>query len=91
MKFVDGISWLLKVLVNGTPDKFYEAGAESLRSEALLMRLLRRGTTIPVEEMFSFSTDCDNELGWPFILMEFIEGRSLEDIWFDRVSSREVV
>ena len=55
------------------------------------MRLLRRGTTIPVEEMFSFSTDCDNELDWPFILMEFIKGRSLEDIWFDKVSSKEVV
>lgn len=65
--------------------------ARSLRSEALTMRYLRKITTIPIPEVFSFSESCDNELNCPFILMKYIDGKPLYDIWFDKTQPNDVV
>jgi hypothetical protein len=55
------------------------------------MRMLRRETTIPIPEVFSYDNTCKNKLKVPFILMEFIDGRPLDDVWHDRESPKEVV
>ena len=52
------------------------------------MRLIRRETTIPVPEVFAFDASLENELGCPFILMEFIHGKSLAEVWFDQEISQ---
>lgn len=89
--FEDGVSWLLKIPAAGTPDRFSDAHAEALRSEACTMRLLRRETTIPVPEVFAFSDSCSNELGHPFILMQFIEGKPLYEFWEDKKTSKDTM
>ncbi|CAG8098334.1 unnamed protein product [Penicillium olsonii] len=89
--FEDGLRWLLKVPATGTPDQFSDADAESLRSEALTMRLLRKETTIPLPEVFAFENSCENQLNCPFILISFIEGKKLSDVWFDKTSPKDVV
>lgn len=89
--FEDGVRWLLKVPANGTQDQFSDADAESLRSEALTMRLLRKETTIPLPEVFAFENSCENQLNCPFILISFIEGKRLSDVWFDKISPKDVV
>ncbi|KAJ6118151.1 Aminoglycoside phosphotransferase [Penicillium samsonianum] len=91
VKLADGVSWILKVPAIGTPDQFDEDDAEALRSEALTMIMLRRETTITIPEVFSYNNTCKNKLKVPFILMEFIDGRHLEDVWHDRESPKEVV
>ncbi|KAJ9483752.1 hypothetical protein VN97_g9642 [Penicillium thymicola] len=91
VKFADGVKWMLKVPAIGTPDQFDENDAEALRSEALTMMMLRRETTIPIPEVFSYDNTCKNKLKVPFILMEFIEGRPLRDVWHDKESPKEVV
>lgn len=82
---------MLKVPAIGTPDQFDKNNAEALRSEALTMIMLRRETTIPVPEVFSYDNTCKNKLKVPYILMEFIDGRPLMDAWHDRESPKEVV
>ncbi|CAI7566213.1 unnamed protein product [Penicillium bialowiezense] len=89
--FEDGVRWLLKVPACGTQGQFSDADAESLRSEALTMRLLRRETTIPLPEVFAFESSCKNELNCPFILMSYVEGRKLSDVWFDKESPKDIV
>jgi hypothetical protein len=91
VKFADGVSWMLKVPAIGTPDQFDEDDAEALRSEALTMMMLRRETTIPIPEVFSYNNTCKNKLKVPFILMEFIDARPLDEVWHDRESPKEVV
>ncbi|OQE20218.1 hypothetical protein PENFLA_c017G09570 [Penicillium flavigenum] len=91
VKFADGVSWMLKVPAIGTPDQFDEDDAEALRSEALTMMMLRRETTIPIPEVFSYNNTCKNKLKVPFILMEFIDARPLYEVWHDRESPKEVV
>ncbi|KAI2720996.1 hypothetical protein CBS147332_4236 [Penicillium roqueforti] len=91
VKFADGVSWILKVPAIGTPDQFDKDDAETLRSEALTMIMLRRETTIPIPEVISYNITCTNKLKVPFILMEFIDARPLDEVWHDRESPKEVV
>lgn len=89
--FEDQVQWLLKVPANGYQGAFDEMSARALRSEALTMRLVKSKTTIPVPEVYEFSDSCDNPLGCPFILMEYIDGRWLFDAWFERDIPPEIL
>ncbi|MCJ1463850.1 hypothetical protein MMC07_002459 [Pseudocyphellaria aurata] len=87
LEFTDGLRWIIKIPVNGFPGRFDEMSARAMKSEALTMQLLKRETTIPVPEVYSFEASTDNELNCPFILMDFIQGISLADSWFKTPSS----
>ena len=89
--FRDRTRWLLKVPADGTRDKFGQSNASALHSEALTMLLLKRETSIPLPEVFAFSDTCDNELNCPFILIEYVEGKPLYDVWFDKDSPKDIV
>ncbi|RAO70470.1 uncharacterized protein BHQ10_006482 [Talaromyces amestolkiae] len=91
IEFLDKVRWLLKVPINGTRDKFCDLDARSIRSEASTMRYLRKITTIPIPDVITFSSSCDNELNCPFILMSYIDGKPLYDIWFDRTQPNDVI
>lgn len=87
LEFTDGLRWIIKVPVTGYRGRFDEISARALRSEALTMRFLKRETTIPIPEIYSFDASIDNELNCPYILMEFIHGVSLCESWFKPCSS----
>ncbi|QKX60286.1 uncharacterized protein TRUGW13939_07429 [Talaromyces rugulosus] len=82
VNFWNGTRWLLKVPRKGTQDQFTADDARDLRSEVLTMQLLRRETTIPVPEVFAFSTNFNNKLGFPFILMTYLPGAAVSKIWY---------
>jgi hypothetical protein len=87
--FSDGTRWLLKVPINGTPDKWNKRTANALRSEALTMRLIRRRTTIPIPEVFDFGLTSDNRLKCPYLLLSCIPGVPLQSLWFDMSLSKD--
>ena len=89
--FGDGVKWLFKVPAYGNRGDFTVANSASLRAEALTMRLLRRETTIPVQEIFAFNDKPDNEFNCAFLLVRFVEGKSLEDVWFDMTAPKEIL
>ncbi|KAM5473022.1 hypothetical protein MauCBS54593_002735 [Microsporum audouinii] len=91
LEFNDGVGWLLKVPANGYPNVFDEMSALSLRSEALTMRLLKRETAVHIPEVYHFEDSCDNELSCPFILMEYIVGLPLYEVWFNQRVSPDVL
>lgn len=82
--FADGTLWVLKVPANGHHQCWDAPASKALTSEALTMRLIRRKTTVPVPEVFAFDASLQNELGCPFILMELIHGKPLQEVWFDQ-------
>ncbi|KAJ7603116.1 hypothetical protein FB45DRAFT_963182 [Roridomyces roridus] len=49
-----------------------------LSSEVATMRYLKANTTIAIPEIYFYDEDLDNEVGGPWMLMEFIEGRRIE-------------
>jgi hypothetical protein len=80
--FEHGPHWLVKIPVNGTESKWNELSAKALASEANTMRLLKRETTIPLPEVLDFSPTTDNTICCPYILMTFISGTPLYNVWF---------
>ena len=87
----DGRKWALKVPGIGTKSRWTKAGASSLESEALTMRHLSRLTLLPIPHVFDHNSTLNNEIGCPYILMEFIDGINGHDVWFDSFSPPEVV
>ncbi|VUC37577.1 unnamed protein product [Clonostachys rosea] len=82
LDFEDGTRWLAKVPINGVPGKWDQPSADSMISEVNTMRLLKRETTIPLPEVFSFCSTTENDTKCPYILMSFISGKPLYDVWF---------
>ena len=85
--FDDGVEWILKVPANGSRARFDRLAADALASEALTMKMIKRATTIPVPTIYSFDASLNNEIGCPYILMEFLNGRPLYEGWFDSGAS----
>lgn len=85
--FNDGVKWILKVPADGSYARFDRLAADALTSEALTMRLIKRSTTIPVPTVYSFDTSLNNDVGCPYILMDFLQGKPLYEGWFDPEAS----
>ncbi|KAB8276370.1 kinase-like domain-containing protein [Aspergillus minisclerotigenes] len=83
LEFNTGEKWILKIPMNGYPGRFNDMHARVLTAEASTMQFLRRETTIPTPTVFSFSASLDNDLGCPYILMEYIDGKSTSHVWFN--------
>lgn len=81
LEFSDGKKWALKVPRRGYPGDWTEVCARVSMSEARIMQLLKRETTIPVPEVYALDVTFNNELACPFLLMEFLEGTSLDQFW----------
>lgn len=41
----------------------------------------QRSCGIPVPEIYGYSADSDNDAGTPYILMEFVRGPKLSEVW----------
>ena len=86
LEFTDGLRWIIKFPATGYRGRYDAMSARALKSEALTMRLLKRDTTIPIPEVYSFDATIDNELNCPHILMEFIRGIKVSEGWFNSSS-----
>ena len=89
--FDDGTQWILKIPANGHHACFDNLAAEALTSEALTMRLIKQATTIPIPTVHHFDASFNNDIGCPYILMDFLEGKPLWQGWFDEGCSRSAV
>jgi hypothetical protein len=74
--FSDGTAWLLRLpLVGNVCDEYAD---EKVAMEIETLSIIRENTTIPVPDIKAWGLAVDNPLGLgPFILMDFIEGVSL--------------
>ncbi|KAI0399442.1 hypothetical protein F4802DRAFT_589477 [Xylaria palmicola] len=82
LTFETGLRWLAKIPINGTADKWNDISAASLVAEAKTMQLLKTETTIPLPAVLDFSSTTQNALHCPYILLSFISGVPLYDVWF---------
>lgn len=61
----------------------------AVSSEVATAEYMRRHG-IPAPEINAYSPDADNDAGVPYIMMEFVQGPTLEDVW-DSLSDDEIV
>lgn len=81
--FDDGVKWILKIPRNGHPRCFDTLSAEAVTSETLTVQFIQHETKVPVPTVYDFSPYLENQVGCPYILMEFVQGKPLHRVWFD--------
>ena len=78
--FSDGVHWALRIPGYGNyGEKEY---MDKMNSEYNTMRYIRSKTSIPMPEIYFWDAS-DEELGTAYAFMEWIEGKSLEECWFE--------
>lgn len=83
MKFHDGTILVLRLPRVSSVSPDYADEKVAMEIEAL--DLIRTKTTIPVPKVYAWGLAKDNPLGLgPFILMEYIDGVLLKDLFLDR-------
>jgi serine/threonine protein kinase len=75
IKFSDSIRWIARIkLQQGDRD----VAKHSMLNEIGVMRYVKSKTTIPVPEVYDFDTNSDNPLGFAYMLMETLPGRTFK-------------
>ncbi|KAI8956668.1 hypothetical protein F5Y11DRAFT_342317 [Daldinia sp. FL1419] len=85
--------WAIKIPINGTPDIWDELCAEALRAEALVLYMLRTETHVPVPAIIDADSSPYNELHVPYLIMEYVAGLTLDQVWFgidEEIGEKEI-
>ncbi|KAF2221587.1 hypothetical protein BDZ85DRAFT_221629 [Elsinoe ampelina] len=79
--YSDGKKWIVRFAV---PGKVMDPDGKMFR-EVAAMRFIKENTSIPIPTIHGYGPAAENPLGLgAFIIMDFIEGVSLVDLWSDR-------
>ncbi|KAM5457298.1 hypothetical protein MaudCBS49596_000493 [Microsporum audouinii] len=62
---------------------------EKFRSEIATMKFIAEKTTIPIPRLIGYSLNKNNPLGTPFMLLDFVEGKSLFGVEFWKLPEDE--
>ncbi|KAH6888914.1 kinase-like domain-containing protein [Coprinopsis sp. MPI-PUGE-AT-0042] len=82
--FSDNFQMVARIPYPVTGPKYY-----GLASEVATMEYLRM-SGIPVPKVYGYDPREDNAVGMAYIFMEYVEGRSLNDVWSD-LEDKEIV
>lgn len=77
VSFSDHVYWLAKIQHILVDASQANENAIDLLSEIATMRTAKDRTSIPVPQVFTFNVSPSNEFGYPYILMEYLDGRVL--------------
>jgi hypothetical protein len=81
MQFANGTKVVIRVPACGTPERWTEEDAFAIRSQALTMNYIKRHTNLPIPHVIAYSNTCDNDLGHPYILTDFMPGANVSEAW----------
>ncbi|KAI9841604.1 MAG: hypothetical protein M1837_000511 [Sclerophora amabilis] len=77
LAFSDGLYWIARVKYRMETQKS-QVDQLTFESEVATLRLLRERTTIPVPTIYDHQSSTQSPFGFPYMLMEYLPGRSLE-------------
>lgn len=75
LAFSDDVFWIARIPYQA----FDDDDKISLLSEIATMKVIQQNTTIPITRIFDFETSADQPFGYPFIIMEYLGGRTFLD------------
>ncbi|KAI9700979.1 MAG: hypothetical protein M1820_006624 [Bogoriella megaspora] len=80
----DNLKVCLRIPICGMDGKWFPNDKRSLRSQALSMRFISENIPdFPIPQVIAYDISLDNEIGCPYIMMSFVEGRTLQSVWFN--------
>ena len=84
VEFDDGLKYVVRVPGTGWGDRFTDSAKKCFESQIMTMRLIHRETTIPIPEIYAFDASLTNDLGAPYMVMSFVPGSTVSELWFDK-------
>ncbi|KAJ3573390.1 hypothetical protein NPX13_g4721 [Xylaria arbuscula] len=85
LDFTDGVRWVARVRLSNEATPAPLARYDSRRAfeiEVASMKFLKSKSKIPVPEVFAYSHECSNQIGAPYMLIEYIKGTTAADLSF---------
>ena len=83
VEFDDGLKYVVRIPGTGWGDRFTDSARKSFESQIMTMRLIHNNTTIPIPEIYAFDASLANELKAPWMVMSFVPGSTVSELWFD--------
>ncbi|PTB65132.1 hypothetical protein BBK36DRAFT_1122360 [Trichoderma citrinoviride] len=80
---LESIKLMIRVPCTGWGSGMTPTAAQALESQVATLRLIREKTSAPVPEVYAFDTIPNNEIGAPYLCMNFIPGYTVSEVWFD--------
>ncbi|KAI0536545.1 kinase-like domain-containing protein [Xylaria digitata] len=75
LAFSDHVYWIARI-----PHQVLDNGDRTaMLSEIATMKVIKKHTSIPIPQVFDFETSADQPFGYPFVLMEYLGGRTLSN------------
>lgn len=90
VSFSDRVYWIAKIRYMPGNSSQEAEDAVDLLSEIATMRTVKERTSIPVPQVFAFDASPSNQVGYPYILMEYLGGRPLESTIASQVPSESL-
>ncbi|KFY07719.1 hypothetical protein V492_06875 [Pseudogymnoascus sp. VKM F-4246] len=81
--FEDGVEWIFRSPADGDDDISAEVAGELLESEVATMKYIKENSSIPVPDIFDYSSSKLNAIEMPYILMSKALGTQLQDFRWD--------
>ncbi|KAL6854924.1 hypothetical protein ACO1O0_006060 [Amphichorda felina] len=78
VSFSDNVDWILRIQNSVEMPSDTDSSTIDLLSEIATMEIISSKTTIPVPKVFAYDVSSSNGIGYPYILMEHIDGRILD-------------
>jgi hypothetical protein len=75
--------YVVRITAHATLAHWTPEDAYMLEREVQLIEHIRKYTTAPVAEIIGYSTEHDNCLGFPYIVMTELPGKPAHSVWYD--------
>ena len=82
VSFSDGIKWAIRIPAEG--DVSSPSRSRALYLDIVTQRFISSKTSIPIPQIHHWSLDSNNILSRPFVIMDFISGTNLSELWNDK-------
>ncbi|KAL1647706.1 hypothetical protein SLS58_002507 [Diplodia intermedia] len=83
LEYQEGVKVCVRVPASGWEGKWSEADVDALQVQVRTLQYISRHTNCPIPEIISYDTTFNNAIHSPYVAMTYIEGRSVEDLWYD--------
>lgn len=80
---LESVKLVIQVSATGWGSGITPTAAHAIESQVAITRLIRSKTTIQVPEIYALDTTDSNEIGAPYLCMNFIPGKPVSEVWFD--------
>ena len=82
LSFSDGVKWAIRIPAKG--DVFSPPRSHALHLDIVAHCFISAKTSIPLPRIHYWSLHANNILSRPFVIMDFIPGTNLSNVWHDK-------